>query len=64
MSIKELVKKEIEYLPENLIEEVYDFILFVEKRRQMNLAKTAQELSIQSFLKIWDNEEDSVYDNV
>ena len=64
MTVKELLKKEIEYLPDNLIEEVYDFILFVENRRHISLSNSAQELSMQSFMKIWDNEEDSVYDNL
>jgi hypothetical protein len=31
MSVKEMVKKEIDKLPESLAAEVYDYILFLEK---------------------------------
>ena len=65
MSVKELIKNEIEKIPDNLAQEVYDFILFLENKREMNnLAKSSQELSKVSFQKIWDNEEDAIYDSL
>ncbi len=65
MSVKELIKSEIEKLPENLLEEVFDFIQFLEiKEEKTLLVKAAQELSRSSFKKIWDNEEDAVYDSL
>jgi len=65
MSVRELIKSEIEKLPENLIEEVFDFIQFLEVRKEKTLlVKAAQELSHASFKKIWDNEEDAVYDSL
>ena len=65
MSVKELIKNEIDRLPENLLVEVYDFIQFLGVRKERNLlAKASQELSAPSFQKIWDNEEDAVYDNL
>jgi len=65
MSVKELIKSEIEKLPENLLEEVFDFIQFLEIRKKKTLlVKAAQELSHASFKKIWDNEEDAVYDSL
>ena len=65
MSVKELIKKEIEKIPDNLAQEVYDFILFLEnKKEKNNLTKASQELSTVSFQKIWDNEEDAIYDNI
>lgn len=65
MTVKEMIKTEIEKLPENLLAEVFDFIQFLEIKREKNLlAKAFQELSCVSFQKIWDNEEDAVYDSL
>lgn len=72
MSVKELIKKEVDKLPETLADEVYDFIMFLvrihpfgkRKSDKNNLAKSAQSLSTIPFQKIWDNEEDAVYDNL
>ena len=65
MSVKELIKNEIEKLPENLLQEVFDFIQFLEtKREKMLLVKASQEMSRVSFEKVWDNEEDAVYDRL
>lgn len=65
MIAKKIIKKEIDKLPQNLVAEVYDFILFLESRNKKGLlAKTAQSLSESSFKKVWDNEEDAVYDSL
>ncbi|MBI2470374.1 MAG: DUF2281 domain-containing protein [Planctomycetes bacterium] len=65
MSVKEMIKKEIDKLPENLLPEVFDFIQFLENKRERSMiAKTSQVLSITSFKKIWDNEEDAIYDSL
>jgi hypothetical protein len=65
MIIKELIKKEIDKLPEDILAEVFDFIQFLESRKGRGLlAKSSQELSIPTFQRIWDNEEDAVYDTV
>jgi hypothetical protein len=65
MSVKDLIKNEIEKLPENLLEEVFDFIRFLEIRREkLLLTSASQKLSMTSFEKVWDNEEDAVYDNL
>ena len=65
MTVKELIKKEIDKLPENLAAEVYDFVMFLESKKENNLwAQASQTLSAGSFLKIWDNEEDSIYENI
>jgi len=65
MSVKEMIKNEIDKLPENLLPEVFDFIQFLEsKRDKALLAKASQELSKTSFERIWDNEEDAVYDSL
>jgi len=65
MSVKEMIKKEIDKLPENLLAEVFDFIQFLEsKREKTSLARASQEMSMTSFEKIWDNKEDAVYDSL
>ncbi len=65
MSVRELIKNEIEKLPENLLEEVFDFMKFLEiKREKMLLVKAAQKMSGASFEKVWDNDADAVYDNL
>jgi len=65
MSVKDLIKSEIEKLPENLLEEVFDFIQFLEtKRERVLLVKASQEISRAAFEKVWDNEEDAVYDSL
>jgi hypothetical protein len=65
MSVKDLIKYEIDKLPENLLHEVFDFIQFLEAKREKTLLmKAAQELSKASFERIWDNEEDAMYDGI
>jgi len=62
---KELIKREIDKLPEDVLQEIFDFIQFLETRKERDLlARSSQELSIGSFQRIWDNEEDAVYDTV
>jgi hypothetical protein len=65
MSVKEIIKNEIDKLPENLLSEVLDFIRFLESKKERTmLAMVSQELSTASFQKIWDNDEDAVYDSL
>jgi hypothetical protein len=62
---KELIKREIDKLPEDVLGEVLDFIQFLETKKERNLlARSSQELSTGSFQRIWDNEEDAAYDTV
>ena len=65
MTVKDLIKKEVERLPESVLAEVLDFIQFLELKQEKHLLdKASQNLSETSFGKIWSNEEDAVYDNV
>ncbi len=51
MSVKEEIKKEIDKLPENILTEVFDFIKFVENKKERQLlVKASQELSRTSSL--------------
>ena len=63
MFVKELIKKEIDKLPEDILAEVFDFIQFLESKRERNLLiRSSQELSTKSFKRVWDNEEDAIFD--
>ncbi len=63
MSVKEMLKREIDSLPEELLKEIYDFVKFLEfKTEKEMLAVASQRLSESSFQRVWDNEEDAVYD--
>ena len=65
MLVKELIKKEIDKLPEDILAEVFDFIQFLESKRERNpLVRSSQELSTKSFKRVWDNEEDAIYDTL
>ena len=65
MSVKDMIKKEIDKLPENKLLEVYYFVKFLEIKQERELLQQASEsLSEKSFEKIWDNEEDAVYDSL
>jgi hypothetical protein len=65
MLVKELIKKEIDKLPEDILAEVFDFIQFLESKRERNLlVRSSQELSAKSFKRVWDNEEDAIYDTL
>jgi hypothetical protein len=62
---KELIKKEIDKLPEDVLAEVFDFIQFLERKRERDLlVRSSQELSTTSFQRIWDNDEDAAYDTI
>jgi hypothetical protein len=62
---KELIKKAIDKLPEDILAEVFDFIQFLESKRERHLlVRSSQELSAASFQRIWDNEEDAAYDTI
>ena len=65
LAVKERIINEINRLPESYLSEVFDFILFLEsKKDKALLAKASQQLSTASFEKIWDNEEDAAYDKL
>jgi hypothetical protein len=65
MSVRELIKNEIDRIPEDILQEILDFIQFLElKKEKAILAKACQNLSEKSFDKIWNNDEDAVYDKL
>ena len=65
MTVKDIIKQEMEKLPESALSEVLDFIQFLEQKREKGgLILAAQSISKRSFEKVWDNEEDAAYDKL
>ena len=65
MSVQEAIKKEIDKLPEDILSEVFDFIQFLKlKLEKTLLVRASQKLSEASFKKVWDNDEEAVYDSL
>jgi len=63
MKSEELIEK-IRNLPPERIAEVEDFIDFIAQRDERRLVQAAAKLSEEAFSQVWDNEEDSVYDQL
>lgn len=63
MQVEVLLEK-IKNLPPERIAEVEDFVDFIAQRDDRLLVKASQQLSDESFRKVWDNEDDSAYDNL
>ena len=61
MNSEELIEK-IRNLPPERIAKVEDFIDFIAQRDERRLMQAAARLSEDAFNQVWDNEEDSVYD--
>ena len=62
--IKSLIGK-LEALPPERLDEVEDFIDFLEQRNlDRQLTMTATQMAEQSFSQVWDNPDDSIYDQL
>jgi len=65
MSVKDLIKNEVDRLPENVLIQVYDFIQSLEDRNDIDdHVRSSLEQSTASFQRIWDNDDDAAYDNL
>lgn len=63
MISEELIEK-IKSLPPERVAEVEDFVDFIAQRDERRLVQAATKLSEEAFGRVWDNEEDSVYDQL
>ena len=62
--LKALIEK-VETLPPEKVEEVEDFVDFLQSRIQDRyLTQAATKMSEDSFRAVWDNPEDAVYDQL
>jgi hypothetical protein len=60
----ELIKNEVKTLPDFKAREVLDFIIFLKTRTEANEWQDLKEAQNRSLSKIWDNDEDEVWNNV
>lgn len=63
MLSEELIEK-IRNLPPERVAEVEDFVDFIARRDEQRLVQAATKLSEEAFRQVWDNEEDSIYDQL
>lgn len=63
---EQIILEKLRMLPPEKIAEIIDFIDFLSQRHEQDrqLSNTATQLSEEAFRKVWDNPEDSVYDNI
>ena len=64
MSIAELVYEQVKGLPEPLAREVLDFIGFLRERGERQGWRDLMQAQSGSLAPVWDNAEDSVWDDV
>jgi len=63
MRNEKLIEKINNLSPER-VAEVEDFVDFIAERDERRLVQAAAKLSEAAFGQVWDNEEDSVYDQL
>lgn len=61
---EKIISEKIKVLPPQKVAEVIDFVDFLIEREEKKLVNSAMKLSEDSFSKVWDNHEDSVYDEL
>lgn len=78
MTVREELSKELEQVPDSLIEQILDFCLFLKQRKidntiEQNLSQNEEnnnllveftKLSEASFYNVWDNLDDAEYDKL
>ncbi len=63
MQTKILIEK-IKHLPPQRQAEVENFVDFLTQKDEQKLRQSAMKMSEKSFEKVWDNDEDAVYDKL
>jgi hypothetical protein len=63
MQVESLIEKIKRLSPEHLTE-VEDFVDFLVERENRRLVAAAMKLSEEALRQVWDNDEDSVYDQL
>ena len=65
MSVKDLIKNEVDRLPESVLIQVYEFIQALEATIDIDdHVKSSMEQSAASFQRIWEKDDDAAYDNL
>ncbi len=60
----EILIEKIKHLPSQRPAEVENFADFLAQKDETELVRSAMKMSEKSFEKVWDNEEDAVYDEI
>lgn len=63
MQANVLIEK-IKILPSQQQAEVEDFVDFIIQKEERKLVASATKLSERAFEKVWDNDEDAIYDEL
>lgn len=61
MQTAKILIKKIKTFPPQRVAEVIDFVDFLTQKEERKLVQSASRLSKDAFAKIWDNDEDAVY---
>lgn len=64
MQTAEILIEKIKILPPQSVAEVIDFVDFLTQKEERKLVQSASRLSEDAFAKVWDNDEDAVYDEL
>lgn len=64
MQPAEILIEKIKELPPQKVAEVIDFVEFLTQKEERKLVESAGALSEAAFAKVWDNDEDAVYDEL
>ena len=64
MQARELLFEKIERLPPQKIAEVINFVDFLAEREEKKLTEAATKLSGESFGRVWNNDEDAIYNEL
>lgn len=64
MQASEILMEKIKILPPQSVAEVIDFVDFLTQKEEKKLIQAAGKLSEDAFAKVWDNDEDAVYDEL
>jgi Protein of unknown function (DUF2281) len=64
MPAENILFEKIKVLPPQKIAEVVDFVDFLMQREDQKLVQSAMKLSENALSKVWDNDEDAIYDEL
>ncbi len=64
MTTEKILSEKIKVLPPQKVAEVMDFVDFLVQKEEQKLVNSATKLSEKAFAEVWDNDEDSVYDEL
>ena len=60
----EILIEKIKHLPPQRQAEVEDFVDFLAQKDERELTRSAVKMAEKSFEKVWDNDEDAIYDEL